>query len=144
MPRRSASSLAVVPMPVRNARLPPPASLTRKVAEVWRAVVGSVPASHFALGDAVLIERYCAATVRAHTAEAALRRRGHVITSKRTGCPVLSPWVSVLAQAERTIATCARALRLTVQSRRDPKTAGRAISRATMSAYDSMPEVESE
>jgi len=46
--------------------------------------------------------------------------------------------VSVLAQAERTVATMATRLRLAPQARKDPKTVGRAARKNKVSAYDAI------
>ena len=118
----------------------PPAELSPEAAAVWVEIVTACPSDHFVESDGPLLERYAKAIVRCREAEAELAQTGHVIGSNKNNQPMQSPWVSVLAQAERTVATMATGLRLAPQARNHPVTTARKARKnaGTRSAYDAM------
>ena len=107
-------------------RLEPRTGCSVAIATAFREIVDSISADHFVESDGPLVERYAAGIVLARLAEKNLALHGYVIGSNRSGQPQQNPWCSVLAQADKVIATLATRLRLAPQSRMDPKTVGRA------------------
>lgn len=63
MARKSAESLAVVPVTDLPSRMNPPEFLPLKEAEVWRAVVATKPLDWFQADSAPILTEYCRAVV---------------------------------------------------------------------------------
>lgn len=123
MPRKSLASMSVVPLGVRKAtRLQPPAELSERQRELWKATVAPLPADYFARDQVALLKNY---VVHCELAE--------TLTNKLSELDPASPdWARVSAAQvshSKSMLAFARALRLTSISRLAHDTAGRAIQR---------------
>jgi len=58
MPRKSVSSLNVVPITTADSRLPPPDSMTARQKEIWRGIVQGKPSGWFSAAALPLLESY--------------------------------------------------------------------------------------
>lgn len=110
MPRRSAASLAVVPLDTRAVRLRPPKDLPQPEADVFVALVAANPPSHFRESDLPLLLQYVAAAVLSERALAELRSAPLI-----EGRP--SPWLTVFEKASRATLGLSMRLRVSPQSR---------------------------
>jgi P27 family predicted phage terminase small subunit len=80
--------------------LDPPVHLTDAAREVWRVTVRAMAdARTLAPENLPQIERYAAATARWREAQAKIATEGSVITARRSGVEMLSPWLSVARAA---------------------------------------------
>jgi len=82
-------------------------------------IVASCDAAHFAGSDLPLLCQYVETIALAELAAAHLRDHGPVIGDRP------SPWLTVHEKAVRGVVALSMRLRLSPQSRLDPKTAGR-------------------
>jgi phage terminase small subunit len=120
MPRKSAASLSVVPnVDGQPNRIRPRADVPASLRQIINDLVASVPPEHFRSGDAALLEQYAQAIALARQAYAELEKKGPVINGRA------SPWIAVLEKTHRSAVALAARLRLSPQSRIDPKTVGR-------------------
>lgn len=118
--RKSAAALAT-PAKATRARLEPPADLDAQEEEVFRQIVGDWPADHFRRSDLPVVSAYCRGIIfERRLGEAATRDSDHV-----------KLWMD----AARTVISLATKLRLTPQSRYDPKAVGRLASRTPGSDF---------
>ena len=111
MPRRSAASLAVLPVAGTPARLSPPASLGEAACRVFVDIVTACSATQFTAADLPLLVRYCECAVLAEQAMAALQRDGAV------GAGEVSPWISIYMQSVKAMSALAMRLRISPQAR---------------------------
>ena len=134
MPRKSAAAMAVLPgIDRRSSRIEPRADAPAIVAEIFRNVVASVPATHFRACDADLVEQFAQSVALARRAYLELETGGLVIGGKP------SVWNGLLQKAHRNSIMLAARLRLCPQGRADPKTVGRALHGYDQpSAYETM------
>jgi hypothetical protein len=119
--RRSVASLAVVtPLP-HERRPPPPAELTEAQATVWRDTVSTMPPGWFRHESFPVLTAYCRHVVRARRLDAEIEKQTASVDD-----PTLLEKLYAMAKREgRAVLAHARALRITNQSRLDPKTAAR-------------------
>ena len=96
----------------RPDRLAPPPDLTPEGRTLFLDIVLANEATHFRPSDTVLLSAYVRACLLEQEASATLAANGHV-----TGDGKVSPWLSVLAQALKTMSTLAHRLRLSPQGR---------------------------
>ncbi len=120
MPRKSAASLAIAPPPtaISGMRLPPPDHLTEAARAVWREIVGACPANFFDRAAVPLLE-----TLAHSTAE---HRR---LTAWLADCSELADITKLSRLIDTHAARIAQAstrLRITNQSRYNPRQAGKA------------------
>jgi phage terminase small subunit len=116
--RKSAAALAVIGVDGNPNRLLPPASLSDAERAVFVDVVTACDPTHFQPSDLPLLCRYCEAAVLGEQAALELRR-GAVVDGKP------SPWITIQEKAVRAMVSLSMRLRLSPQSRIDPKTLGR-------------------
>ena len=116
--RKSAAALSVIALDGKSARLSPPAPLSEPERELFVAIVAGSDAGHFRQTDLPLLSRYCEAAVLAEQAALALRN-GAVVGGKP------SPWIIIQEKCVRAMVSLSMRLRLSPQSRIDPKTLGR-------------------
>ena len=116
--RKSAAALSVIPIDDKPNRLEPPASLSEAERKVFIDIVTACEPQHFRAADLPLLVRYVEACVLADQAAEELRL-GAVIDGKP------SPWITVQEKAVRAMVALSMRLRLSPQSRIDPKTLGR-------------------
>ncbi|HEX9072974.1 MAG TPA: P27 family phage terminase small subunit [Pseudolabrys sp.] len=117
--RKSTAELSVIAVDGKPPRLEPPASLSEAERIIFTALVASCDARHFQASDLPLLVRYCEACALADLAAAELRRDGAVVKGKA------SPWIVIQEKAVRAMVALSMRLRLSPQSRTDPRTVGR-------------------
>jgi hypothetical protein len=105
MPRRSAASFGF-PVSVQQ-RLRAPSGLKEDERQLFVDIVAATPADHFRGADVPLLLGYIRGVLAAREAAQHLAAEG-----KLTADDKLSPWLSVLAQADRATLAFARQLRL--------------------------------
>ena len=109
MPRKSVASFEVVAVDGKPDRLSPPPHLNKAERNLFSEIVGAVDAQHFVEGDLPLLCSYVTATLIA-------RKASHDVSM-----------INVWEKAARMQATLATRLRLSPQSRLDPKTVARRL-----------------
>jgi phage terminase small subunit len=120
MPRKSAAALATaVRVDGKSTRLQPPTGLGASETELFRSLVSANDPSHFRPSDLPLLARYVEACVLAERAAAEMRKTGPVIDGRA------SPWIVIQEKSVRAMTALSMRLRLSPQSRLDPKTAAR-------------------
>jgi|SRR5579872_6960033 len=123
MPRKSAAARSSIIVDVRQERLEPPNNLGKDETRLFRDLVASCDPTHFRRSDAPLLCRYVESVILAEDAARELRESGPVAGGKP------SPWLQVQEKAIRAMTALSLRLRLSPQSRLDPKTAAREKSR---------------
>jgi hypothetical protein len=133
MPRISADALLAPKIAQQAPKLDPLDTLGPRQAEVWRAVVASMPPDYFSSAQTRLLASYCSAVVTREDVEADLlaeqarkRPRRDVIRELRHD---LMKWL----ETENRLA---RSMRLTHQSTYHKETAGRAHNSGKLSAAE--------
>jgi phage terminase small subunit len=116
--RKSAAALSIIGVDGQQARPFPPACLSEQERELFASIVGGCDADHFRQTDLPLLSRYCEAAILAEHAALELRN-GAVVDGKP------SPWIIVQEKCVRAMVSLSMRLRLSPQSRVDPKTLGR-------------------
>jgi len=97
-------------------RLNPPSTLTAAERALFVEIVAACPTKHFVASDLPLLIRYVEALALADKAAGHLHTEGAVIKGKT------SPWLVVLEKCQRAVVALSMRLRLSPQSRADPKT----------------------
>jgi phage terminase small subunit len=128
MPRRSAASSQIFPLPRPQSRVRPPSTLPIPERDLFVELVAANPANHFRPSDMPLLVQYCAAVVLGERAAAELRQEP-VIDGKA------SPWLVVFEKCSRATIALAMRLRLSPQARA-PNNPTR--SAPQLSAYEKM------
>jgi hypothetical protein len=135
MPRKSAASLALMPLVPddgRRQRLKPPHDLVGKGRELWIALVAACPPEHFIESDAPLLRQYVCMIDLAEHAAGALQASGPITDDGQR-------WFSVHQRAVRSMAVLAMRLRLTPAARSTARDSGRrAASMGPVSYYEKM------
>ncbi len=116
--RISAEALSMIGVGGEQARPSPPAGLSKPEREMFATIVAGCDADHFRQTDLPLLSRYCEAAILAEQAALELRN-GAVVNGKP------SPWIVVQEKCVRAMVSLSMRLRLSPQSRVDPKTLGR-------------------
>ena len=119
--RRSAdleATDAIVGLTGNSSRLEPPASLPDAERKTFLDLVNGCDPEHFRLCDLPLLVRYSESIVLADRAAQELRK-GAIIKGRT------SPWLAVQREAVKAMVALSIRLRLSPQSRIDPKTLGR-------------------
>jgi phage terminase small subunit len=130
MPRQSAASLHFSGV-TRTERLQPPADLQPSERMIFLDIVNACKADHFRPSDAPLLCSYVRAILLEREAAEHLATQGIVSVDNKP-----SAWLAVLAQANKSMLSLARALKLTPTARRP--SASRAGKPVTMNYYDRM------
>jgi phage terminase small subunit len=119
MPRKSKAALSVVTLDVTTNRLVAPKMLGAEEKALFKGLIEWTDPKHFRRSDLPLLCSYCEASVLASRAAKELREGGPVINGRP------SPWLAVLDKAHRAQVALSQRLRLSPQSRLDPRTAGK-------------------
>lgn len=119
MPRKSAAALSTLRVDGRPSRLSPPDGLGADEAALFRQLVSASEPEHFRRSDMPLLVEYVRACVLAATAAAHLREEGAVLGGKPNA------WLTIQEKQIRALTALSMRLRLSPQSRLDPKTVGR-------------------
>ena len=117
--RRSASELGVVSVDGKPSRLAPPDHLGTDERRRFAELVANCEAGHFRPTDAALLCRYVESDALGERAARELRDGGPVLDGKA------SPWIVIQEKAIRAQVSLSMRLRLSPQSRLDPKTVAR-------------------
>src|SRR6516225_4011118 len=110
MPRRSAASSQIIPLPGPQSRVRPPSTLPIPERDLFVELVAANPANHFRPSDVPLLVQYVAAVILGERAAAELRH-APVINGKS------SPWLVVFEKCSRATIALAMRLRLSPQAR---------------------------
>jgi phage terminase small subunit len=116
--RKSAAELDLTSIDVKTIRLEPPSTLSQPERDLFQSIVGANDARHFNLSDMALLRAYVQASVLSEKAAAELRK-APLLDNKP------SPWLVVSEKAVRAMVALSARLRLSPQSRLDPKTVAR-------------------
>jgi phage terminase small subunit len=125
MPRRSQASLTVVRRRAdgRPSRLSPPADMTESERTLFLRLVSGCTPEHFRSTDAPLLQEYVQQALLARQAAEEMRAAGGAVVDGK-----VSPWFAVQQRAVKTMCVLATRLRLSPQTRIDPKTVGKKVS----------------
>jgi phage terminase small subunit len=118
--RKSAEALSAIAVDGQSPLPAPPASLSEPEREMFATIVAGCDAGHFRQTDLPLLSRYCEAAVLAEQAALELRN-GAVVDGKP------SPWIVIQEKCVRAMVSLSMRLRLSPQSRLDPKTLARQL-----------------
>lgn len=133
--RLSRAELAISDVPVvdvsRRMPAPPPAELTDAQAQVWRDAVSSMPGDWLTRGAYEILIEYCRHVCRARLIEAEVAHFDREWVAADGGLERLNQLLAMAERETKALTACARALRLTPQSRMEPRTAARAVGSLT-------------
>jgi P27 family predicted phage terminase small subunit len=116
--RKSADAM-MVRVDGRSERIKPPTCLGADERKRFIEVVNNCPPDHFRRTDVSLLARFCEADALAEQAAEHLRNEGAVVDRKA------NPWLVVQEKSVRALTALSMRLRLSPQSRLDPKTIAR-------------------
>ena len=122
--RPSAASLAVVPT-VSSDRLSPPEGLTADEVDLFVETVGRLPGDYFPPEASEQLAAYCRHAVAARDLSRLCAEFSPQWLKVEGGLERYERLLKMRERESRAMLATARALRLTNQSRQDPKTAGR-------------------
>jgi phage terminase small subunit len=131
--RKSAAALAVVAVDGKPNRLQPPDHLSPDERRRFVDLVSACDPEHFRASDLPLVCRFVEADALAEQAARELRTNGAVSDGRA------SPWLVVQEKAVRALTALALRLRLSPQSRTDPKTLARQQLRQGPAPWDWAP-----
>lgn len=129
MPRKSASSLKVIPITGRSNRLRPPTNLPAAERDLFVQLVASNAPSHFRTSDMPLLVQYVTASVLNDQAAAELRA-GAVVGGRP------SPWLAIFEKTNRAMLGLSMRLRLSPQARSPNHPPPGSRKNVTPSAYE--------
>jgi len=121
--KKSRAGLAIVNVNGKPPRPEPPSSLPEAERAVFVDLVAASDPEHFRLSDLPLLVRYVESIVLGDRAALELRK-GAVVKGR------VSPWLAIQREAIKAMVALSIRLRLSPQSRIDPKTLGRQQLRA--------------
>jgi hypothetical protein len=126
--RTSSSELSTVLIDAGR-RMPPspPPELSDAQTKIWLDVVGSLPGDWFTRAAHPILIAFCRHVCRARLLEMQIAQFEPEWMSADGGLERLDRLLAVAERETRAMTACARALRLTPQSRMHPRTAGRAV-----------------
>lgn len=116
--RKSAANLEVINVDGSPSRLLPPDHLSADERQRFTEIVSNCDARHFRPSDVTLLNRFVEADALAEKAAAELRKNPVIDGSA-------SPWLAVQEKSVRALTALSMRLRLSPQSRIDPKSLGR-------------------
>lgn len=90
--------------PVASGQPAPPKTMSKAAVAVWKRVVGSMPLGVWTGADENLLAAYCEAAALHHEAADTLKTEPKV-TIGSTGQAVVSPWVKIMADQARLMAS---------------------------------------
>lgn len=125
--RKSAASLAVVPVSLEARRPPPPEHLDPKAADVWRNTVSTMPGGWFDRAQEPILSAYCRHVVSASRLTCLVDGFEDDWLREDGGLQRLDKLMSMRERESRAVVMCARAMRLTQQAQMHPRSAGRAV-----------------
>jgi len=118
--RKSAAAMNVVSLPTNSTpRISPRPEASAQVRALFAEIVASVDHTHWRPSDSYLVESYAQAIITERTAYQMIALEGMIIGART------SAWLAVAERATKQIVALSMRLRLSPQSRNDPKTVGR-------------------
>ena len=136
MSRKSVAELSVVRVDGRPNYIDAPSGLSADHRRLFGEIVRSMPPEHFRQGDVPLLVRYVEAITMTERAGREMEASGGPVIAG-VDALVTNPWFGVQQRSARMVAVLATRLRMSPQSRRDPKTVHRAGARRS-SVYDEL------
>jgi len=127
--RVSAAALSVIDVDDHSTPPAPPASLSEPEREMFATIIAGCDTGHFRQTDLPLLSRYCEAAVLAEQAALELRN-GAVVDGKP------SPWIVIQEKCVRAMVSLSMRLRLSPQSRLDPKSLARQLPHSGPQPWD--------
>lgn len=128
--RKSAAELATVTtLPVRF--LAPPDDLSVEEAQVWSRVVATKPGDWWDAGSVPLLAQYCRATIQAEMVADLVRQTASAMLTDPEQLGTYKELRKIQGALSGEIATLARSMRLTQQSRYNAKNSDTASRKAT-------------
>jgi Phage terminase, small subunit len=129
--RKSRAALELVP-PVSainpaSVRITPRDETPESVAQIIHDLIANCAPDHFRKTDWPLLESYARAILLEQRAHAHLDDEGPVSQSGKA-----NPWLAVMEKSGRQIIACSMRLRLSPQSRLEPRSAGKQVRGASM------------
>lgn len=122
MPRKSAAALSILPLPSLVERPSPPDTLGEREAELWTAIVDSLPADWFAPGDRPVLAAYVT-SVALHERVSRECQTAELMVIGSTGQMRPNPLFRMQDRAAAQIASLSVKLRLSQSTRYDPRKA---------------------
>ena len=129
MPRKSLAARAITTPSSLLTRLRPPPTLSESERKIFIDLVAACAVDHFRQSDLPLLNGYCEAVDLAERAARELRKNP-VLNGK------INPWIVVQEKSVRTIVALSLRLRLSPQSRIDPKTLARQLPHSGPQPWD--------
>ena len=129
--KKSSAYLSVVHGRSESRRPQPPAHLTERQVQIFRHLLANSARDQFRETDGLLLARLCEAHDLAEQAAVQLAQNGPVVEGKA------SAWLVVQEKAVRSVVALSMRLRLSPQSRVDPRALARNIT-GPRSYYDEM------
>lgn len=105
----------------------PPADLTETEQQIWREIVGCMPAGFFRRAQFPILANYARHVARAALLAGEINRFEPAWLRKEGGVQRFDLLLRMAERETRAGTACARSLRLTIQSQRHPSTAGTAM-----------------
>jgi len=121
--RKSSASLQTVSIDCKSVRPTAPDCLTTDQAEVWQSVVKSMPADWFGAETHPLLSQYCRHVITARVVDKLIAERA----AGELDLKLYNRLLIMRARESAALTALARTMRMTQQSRIDPKTAGRRV-----------------
>ena len=131
-PRRSANELAFPRIGAAPERLRAPSELNEIERKIFLDLVSACKANAFQASDLPLLVNYVQAIAAAREAHDHLRTEGRVVNGRQ------SPWLAVLAQAQKTMLGFAHRLRLSPQGRSPSNPSRPSRPERPLSVYETM------
>jgi phage terminase small subunit len=132
MPRRSANEQAFPRIGAAPERLRAPLELSEIERTIFIDLVSACKANAFQASDLPLLVNYVQAVAAAREANDHLRVEGRVVNGRQ------SPWLAVLAQAQKTMLGFAHRLRLSPQGRSPTNPSRPSRPERPLSVYETM------
>ena len=117
--KKSSAYLTVIRARPAGQRLQPPDHLTERALQIWNHLLANSPRDQFRVTDGLLLARLCEAHDLAEQAAVQLATDGRVLNGRP------SPWLVIQEKQIRAIVALSMRLRLSPQSRVDPRTLAR-------------------
>lgn len=102
--------------PIATGQPAPPKTMSKAAATIWKRVVGSMPRGVWTGADENLLAAYCEAAALHHEAADKLKTEPKVSIGS-TGQAVVSPWVKIMADQARLMASLGARLGLDPMAR---------------------------
>lgn len=126
---KSGAEMAAAPYTPEAERPEPPQALGEAEADVWKSVVGSMPADWFGPETHPILVDYCRHAVRAELLAEALEERDEFTFKHDSKLDRYAKLVKLADTETRAMLSCARSMRITQQAQYDAAKASRKAKR---------------